>query len=105
MTAPEEPPGAAGERTALAWQRTALGVVVGCFLLAFRALLLDEGWLAVGAGLLGITMAVGSVITLPLRRNTPDAASSAWLLLLVACGAVIALGSLGAAAGLSLLLR
>ncbi len=105
MSAPDEPPGAAGERTALAWQRTALGVVVGCFLLAFRALLLDEAWLAVGAGSLGVMLAVGSVITLPLRRNTPDAAGSAWLLLRLACAAVIALGLLGVAAGLAMLVR
>jgi hypothetical protein len=80
-------------------------VVVGCGCLAVRALMLDEPWLAIGSAVLGVALAVGSVITLPLRRNSPDAGRSAWPLLIVAAGSVIALGALGAAAGVVSLTR
>ena len=102
---PGEPPGAAAERTVLSWQRTALLVVVGCFLLGFRALILDEPWLAIGSGVLGLALAVGSIITIPLRQDAPDAGRNAWPLLIVAAGSVIALGALGVAAGLVSLTR
>jgi uncharacterized membrane protein YidH (DUF202 family) len=102
---PDEPPGAAGERTALAWQRTALLAMVGCFLLGYRALILREPWLAIGSAALGVALAVGSVIALPLRHNASDAGRSEWPLLMIAAGSVIALGVLGAAAGISSLTR
>ena len=49
---PALPYGAAPERTALAWQRTGLGLVIGCFLVFVTAVRLGIVPMAVVAGCL-----------------------------------------------------
>jgi uncharacterized membrane protein YidH (DUF202 family) len=97
--------GAAGERTSLAWQRTALGVVLGSFVLfvvSARLGVIALGTVAVGVGL---TLAVVSVMAFPTGGN-PAAAQTrnSWAQLMILSAAVAALGLLGALAALITLL-
>jgi len=96
--------GAARERTALAWQRTGLGVVIGYFLL-FVALV-RHGVLALGAlGVLalgalaagvGVALAVLAVAFLPTARRPRHEEPNPWILLLAVAVPVLTLAVLGA---------
>ncbi len=112
MTEGRQPPepgqvyGAAHERTALAWQRTGLGVVIGYFLL-FVALV-RHGVLAVAALAAGVAVALAvlAVAFLPTARRQRHQEPDAWILLLGVTVPMLALAALGAlVAGVALLSR
>jgi uncharacterized membrane protein YidH (DUF202 family) len=88
--------GAARERTALAWQRTGLGVVIGYFLL-FVALV-RHGVLAFGALAAGVavTLTVLAATFLPTARRPRREEPDAWVLLLGVAVPVLTLAVLGA---------
>jgi uncharacterized membrane protein YidH (DUF202 family) len=97
--------GAAPERTALAWQRTGLSVVIGCFLVfvaSFRTQILAVG---IAAGLLGLAIAALSVFAFPVNAYLRGQRVASWPLLLVATVSVVALGVLGTVAGVLTMLR
>jgi len=100
MTGEREDPvevyGAARERTALAWQRTGLGVVIGYFLL-FVALV-RHGVLAFGALAAGVAVALAvlAVAFLPTARSPRHEEPDAWILLLAVAVPVLTLALLGA---------
>ena len=102
MTAEENPTdpvevyGAARERTALAWQRTGLGVVIGYFLL-FVALV-RHGVLAFGALAAGVavTLTVLAATFLPTARRPRHHEPDPWILLLGVAIPVLTLAALGA---------
>ena len=100
-----EPYGAAPERTALAWQRTGLGLVIGCFLVFTSAVRLGITPMAVLAGGLGLLIAALAVFVFSTSRYLRGDPADAWRLLLVVAGAVIALGGLGAIAAVTTMLR
>ena len=93
---PVEVYGAARERTALAWQRTGLGVVIGYFLL-FVALV-RHGVLAFGAlaAVVAVALAVLAVAFLPTARSPRHEEPDAWILLLAVAVPVLTLALLGA---------
>ena len=95
-TEPVEIYGAAGERTALAWQRTGLGVVIGYFLL-FVALV-RHGVLAFGALAAGVAVAltVLAATFLPTARRPRHQEPDTWILLLGVTIPVLTLAALGA---------
>lgn len=78
--------GAQPERTALAWQRSLLGVVLGSLVLMLTALR-EEMWLLV---LLGAVLAVGVAVALVVGRPRDGRALERLVL------AVVVLGALGA---------
>ena len=88
--------GAARERTALAWQRTGLGVVIGYFLL-FVALV-RHGVLAFGALAAGVavTITVLAATFLPTARRPRHEEPNPWILLLAVAVPVLTLAVLGA---------
>ena len=97
--------GAAAERTELAWQRTGLGVVVGCFLVfhtAFALGVVPIGVIAVGLGLL---VAGLSVFVVPSSRFSRGAPADSWAALTTAALAVVSLGALGAVTAFIVLVR
>ncbi len=87
---------AATERTALAWQRTGLGVVIGYFLLFVASV--RHGVIAFGAMAagLGVTLAVLAVATFPTARRPRRDELDPWVLLLLIAIPVVALAALGA---------
>jgi len=93
---PVEVHGAARERTALAWQRTGLGVVIGYFLL-FVALV-RHGVLAFGALAAGVavTITVLAATFLPTARRPRHEEPDPWILLLAVAVPVLILATLGA---------
>jgi uncharacterized membrane protein YidH (DUF202 family) len=96
--------GAAPERTALAWQRTGLGVIVGSFMVFRTAVdldLLPVGVLGLARGLL---IAALSVFVFPSARYLLGDPADSWLLLIVITAAVVALGMLGLGVALAALL-
>jgi uncharacterized membrane protein YidH (DUF202 family) len=96
--------GAAPERTALAWQRTGLSVVIGCFVVfvaSFRTHVIAIG---IAAGVLGLAIAALSVFAFPVNAYLRGHRVDSWPLLIVAAVSVAALGLLGAAAGVLILL-
>ncbi len=95
-TEPVEIYGAAGERTALAWQRTGLGVVIGYFLL-FVALV-RHGVLAFGALAAGVavTLTLLAATFLPTARRPRHQELDPWILLLAVAVPVLILATLGA---------
>ena len=104
-TADAEVYGAAPERTALAWQRTGLSVVIGCFLVfvaSFRTQIIAIG---IAAGVLGLAIAALSVFAFPVNAYLRGHRVASWALLVIAAVSVLALGILGTAAGVLTLLR
>lgn len=95
--------GAAVERTALAWQRSGLGLVIGYFVVFVTAARLGEPVLAAAAGLIGLLIAIAAA-ALPARLWRDSPADSHLLLSVTAISAVI-LGVLGALAAAISLLR
>lgn len=97
--------GAAAERTALAWQRTGLSVLLGCFVVlvsSFRTQIIAIG---VAAGMLGLLMAALAFSTSPVNAHRSGLQVHSWPLLTIAAVSVAALGILGAAAAAVSLLR
>jgi uncharacterized membrane protein YidH (DUF202 family) len=102
---PDEPYGAAAERTAMAWQRTGLGVVVGSFLLFHSSFQLGFWPLGTVALALGLTVAVLAVFAFPTDRYLRGDPADSWTLLTVISLAVAALGLLGAVIAVATLLN
>lgn len=103
--APEPVYGAAPERTAMAWRRTAMSVTICCFLVFHTAVRL--GALAVGLAAvgLGVLTAAVSVFAFPAHRyQRTGRPASSWTLLLTVVLAAITLALLGTAAALLALL-
>jgi|GEM_PF-703932 len=93
---PAEVYGAAPERTALAWQRTGLGVVIGSFLVFHASVALGVPAVGIGAAALGLLVATLAVFAFPTDRYLRGDPADSWTLLLAVTGAVLALGLLGA---------
>jgi hypothetical protein len=97
--------GAAAERTALAWQRTGLSVVIGCFVVfvaSFRTQIIAIG---IAAAVLGLVIATLSVFAFPVNAYLRGHRVDSWPLLVVAAASGGALGVLGAVAGVLTALR
>jgi uncharacterized membrane protein YidH (DUF202 family) len=90
------PDGAQPERTALAWQRTLLGVVLGALLLAMTAARAGVPGATVGAALLGVYATVRMVLRSPAAALRQGLVGTPWPVLRRVVGVVVALGLLGA---------
>lgn len=88
-------PGAQPERTALAWQRTLLGAVLGALLTSMTAVRVGAPWLAVAVAGLCIYLALGLVLTSPARGLRTGTPTLIWPALARTAGAVAVLGLLG----------
>ena len=97
--------GAAPERTALAWQRTGLSVVLGCFVVFVASFRTQNIVIGVAAGVLGLAISALSVFTVPVTAYARGHRVDSWPMLVVAAVAVSALGVLGTFSGLLTLLR
>jgi uncharacterized membrane protein YidH (DUF202 family) len=97
--------GAAPERTALAWQRSGLGVVVGCFLVFRTAIALGVIPVGVVAGLLGALVAALLLFVIPSARFLRGHTTGTWVALTTAALVVVGLGALGAVTAIILLVR
>lgn len=94
-----EPYGAAPERTAMAWRRTGLSVIVGCFLVFHTAVQLGALVVGIAAACLGALIAGVSVFAFPGHRYRRSAAPVAsWSLLVAVVSATMGLATLGTAA-------
>ncbi|MBE7700081.1 DUF202 domain-containing protein [Oerskovia sp. Sa1BUA8] len=97
MTSPARDPGLQPERTALAWQRTVLGVVLGSLLLAAVNLRVGQPVLSVLAGLLAVATLVPAVLRPPSGGLPRDGVLRSWDFLVRVASLVGVLGLLGAA--------
>jgi uncharacterized membrane protein YidH (DUF202 family) len=97
--------GAAPERTALAWQRSGLGVVVGCFLVFRTAIGLGATAVAVVAVLLGALVATLLLVVVPSARFRRGHPAGPFPALTTAVLAVVALGLLGGVTAVIVLVR
>jgi uncharacterized membrane protein YidH (DUF202 family) len=98
-TQPNEVAGRAPERTILAWRRTALGVVVCCFLVFHTSVQIGVLPVAVVAAGLGLVVAGLAIFAFPAGRYLEGRPTDSWRLLTTVTGAVLTLGALGAIAG------
>ncbi len=96
--------GAAPERTALAWQRTGLGVIVGSFLVAQTSLRVGAPAVGVIAAVLGIVVTV-LALAFPRQRYVAGRPADSWVLLSGIATAVITLALLGTAVAVLTLLE
>ena len=97
--------GAAPERTALAWQRSGLGVVVGCFLVFRTAVQLGATAIGVVAVLLGALVATLLLVVVPSPRFRRGHRAGPFPALTAAALAVAALGALGTMTAVMVLVR
>ncbi len=96
--------GAAPERTALAWQRTGLGVVVGSFLVFQTSLRLGAPAVGFVALVLGVLVTV-LALAFPRQRFIRGEPADSWLLLSETTTAVVILAMLGGTVAIMTLLR
>lgn len=107
--APDEPaPGAVPadeglqpERTALAWQRTVLGVVVGSLLLAATGVRAGSVLTVCAAAAVGVLALVPAVLRPPTGRLPGHGRLYSWSFLVRVAGLVVVLALVGAAASLA----
>ncbi|QDW63907.1 DUF202 domain-containing protein [Oerskovia sp. KBS0722] len=104
MTRPARDPGLQPERTALAWQRTVLGVVIGSVLLAAVNLRVGQPVLSVLAGALAVATLVPTVLRPPSGGLPRDGRLHSWGFLVRVASLVGVLGFLGAASAVVSLL-
>jgi uncharacterized membrane protein YidH (DUF202 family) len=97
--------GAAAERTALAWQRSGLGVVVGCFLVFRTAIALGVVAVGVLAALLGVLVVTLLMFVVPSARFLRGHPKGPWAALITAVLIVVGLGAIGALTALIVLVR
>jgi len=102
---PAEVYGAAAERTELAWQRTAVGVVIGSFVVCHTCVQLNLLWMGGIAALLGMVVAGLFVFAFPTGRHRGGPASDTWSLLLIVICSTTAVGALSLLASVTQLLR
>ena len=83
----------------MAWRRTALGVIVGCFLVFHTAVQLGALLVGIAAACLGAGIATVSVFAFPVQRYRRSVTpATSWSLLLAVVGAAVALATLGGVA-------
>jgi len=78
VTPPTRDPGLQPERTALAWQRTVLAVVIGAILLAVAGLRAGQPVLAACAGTLAVATLVPAVLRPPSGGLPRDGRLRSW---------------------------
>ncbi|GAA3208045.1 DUF202 domain-containing protein [Oerskovia jenensis] len=101
MTSAARDPGLQPERTALAWQRTVLGVVIGSVLLAAVNLRVGQPVLSVLAGALAVATLVPAVLRPPSGGLPKDGRLRSWGFLVRVATLVGVLGLLGAASAVA----
>ena len=87
--------GAQPERTALAWQRTILGVVLGALLMSMTAVRIGAPWLAIAVAVLCIYLALRLGLTSPARGLRSGTPAPVWPALARTAWSVAVLGLLG----------
>ncbi|WP_265520917.1 DUF202 domain-containing protein [Oerskovia flava] len=94
-------PGLQPERTALAWQRTVLGVVISSLLLATAALRAQVAVVSVLALLLAVLSLVPTVLRRPDGGSPRDGRLYSWDFLVRVVAMVVTLGVLGTVAAVA----
>lgn len=90
------PPGAQRERTALAWQRTVLGVALGGIILTMTALKAQTPLVGGAAAMLTVYVALRLAHRGPAHELRGGRLTATWPVLVRVVGVVVALGALGA---------
>ena len=94
-TPPGTPPGAQPERTALAWQRTILGTVLGALVASMTAIRVGAPGLSIAVSALCLYVALRLVRTSRARGLRSGALVPVWPALVRTAGSVAVLGLLG----------